>query len=118
LRKSDYDLTVVVRALLSSQLFFSEHAFRQRIKSPVEYVLGSVRAVVEGPISQQHLVTRVDALGQSLFTPPNVKGWPGAQAWINTSTLLARQNYNQRLVMGSLWGEYVPREQNRFEEFT
>jgi hypothetical protein len=110
LRRSDYDLNVVVRAMLSSQLFFSEHAYRQRIKSPVEYVLGSARAIVDGPISQQHLVSRLDSMGQTLFAPPNVKGWPGAQAWINTSTLLARQNYNQRLAMGMLWSEAVPRD--------
>jgi hypothetical protein len=39
-----------------------------------------------------------------LFAPPNVKGWPGAQAWLNTSTLLARQNFGQSLAMGTAWG--------------
>ncbi len=114
LRQSEYDLGVVVRAMLSSRLFFSPHAFRQRIKSPVEYVLGSVRAIVQGEIDQKYLVAKIDTLGQTLFAPPNVKGWPGAQAWINTSTLLARQNYNQRLAMGRIWIDPVPREDERF----
>src|SRR5262249_8696028 len=85
-RTAHYDISVVVNTMLASNLFFSPYAFRQRIKSPVEYVLGSARAVVTGDISQQHLVTKLEALGQSLFAPPNVKGWPGAQGWINTST--------------------------------
>src|SRR5262249_35526456 len=38
LRKTDYDLSAVVRTMLRSQLFFSNHAYRKRIKSPVEYV--------------------------------------------------------------------------------
>ena len=114
LRKSNYDMGMVVRTMLSSRLFFSEHAFQQKIKNPVEYVLGSVRAICESPISQQHLVLKIEGLGQNLFAPPNVKGWPGAQAWVNTATLLGRQNYNQRLAMGTLWQEFVPRDMNAF----
>ncbi len=44
-RKSDYDIAALLRTMLSSRHFFSDYAFRQRIKSPVEYVLGAVRAV-------------------------------------------------------------------------
>ena len=41
------------------------------------------------------LVGRIDAMGQQLFAPPNVKGWPGGQSWLNTSTVLARDNFAQ-----------------------
>src|SRR5262249_2518141 len=44
-RKSDYDVAGLVRTMLASRLFYSEHAFRKRVKSPVEYVVGAVRAV-------------------------------------------------------------------------
>jgi len=30
------------------------------------------------------------ALGQTLFMPPNVAGWPGGRAWIDSSSLLLR----------------------------
>jgi hypothetical protein len=56
------------------------------------------------PLPQQVLVRRLGAMGQLLFAPPNVKGWPGARAWLNTSTLLARENFAQALAMGGLWG--------------
>ena len=36
-------------------------------------------------------------MGQNLFSPPNVKGWPGGEAWINASTLLARKQFLERL---------------------
>ena len=76
------------------------HAFRQRVKSPVEFLVGAVREVYhsydEGdadyrPLSVQVLVPRLNAMGQQLFAPPNVKGWRGGQAWLNTATMLARE---------------------------
>ena len=36
-------------------------------------------------------------LGQDLLSPPNVKGWPGGEAWINSTTLLARKQFLERL---------------------
>ncbi len=42
-RQSDYDIAALLRRMLSSRHFFSEYAFRQRIKSPIEFVLGAVR---------------------------------------------------------------------------
>ena len=35
-------------------------------------------------------------IGQNLFSPPNVKGWPGGEAWINSDTLLARKQFLER----------------------
>jgi uncharacterized protein (DUF1800 family) len=111
-RKSDYDIAQLMRTMLSSRHFFSDYAFRQRIKSPVEYVLGSVRAVYpdhkkgdpnRGDLPPRLLVSRIDAMGQPLFAPPNVKGWRGGEAWLTTSTMLARQNFAQSVAMGTLW---------------
>jgi hypothetical protein len=39
-------------------------------------------------------------MGQNLFAPPNVKGWPGQETWINASTLLARKQFLERLFRG------------------
>jgi hypothetical protein len=36
-------------------------------------------------------------MGQNLFGPPNVKGWPGGDAWINSNRLLARKAFLDRL---------------------
>jgi uncharacterized protein (DUF1800 family) len=111
LRRSDYDIGLLVRTMLSSRHFFSAYAFRQRIKSPAEFVVGAVRAVADFKddnlnVPPQALSTKLDAMGQALFAPPNVKGWPGAQAWLNTSTILARQNFGQTLAMGTVWGAF------------
>jgi uncharacterized protein (DUF1800 family) len=111
-RASDYDITALLRTMLSSRHFYSDHAFRQRIKGPVEYVLGAVQAVYrrcsEGdadyrPLPQQVLVPRLEAMGQALFAPPNVKGWVGGRSWLNTATLLERANFAGALATGTLW---------------
>ena len=107
-RKSDYDIGALVKTMISSKHFYSEYAFRHRVKCPVEFVLGAVRETAEGMISQQPLVKRIDSMGQGLFSPPNVKGWPGGQTWLSTATVLARQNFGQALAMGTLWKETLP----------
>jgi Protein of unknown function (DUF1800) len=110
-RKSDYDIAALVKTILSSRHFYSGHAFRQRIKSPVEFVLGSVRAVYRHydekaqdyrPLPQQILVRPLTTMGQTLFAPPNVKGWPGARTWLNTATLLERDNFAAAVTTGTL----------------
>jgi hypothetical protein len=116
-RKSDYDIAALVRTMLASRLFYSDHAFRQRIKWPVEYVLGAVQAVYQRsgarevdyrPLPQQTLVARIASMNQQLFAPPNVKGWPGGRAWLNTATMLERDNFAGSLALGTLWGKPLP----------
>src|SRR5262249_60483422 len=112
-----YEIKELMRTILSSRHFYSAHAFRQRIKNPVEYVLGAVRSVYRSyrddqpdyrPLPQRALVARLGAMGQHLFAPPNVKGWPGGPSWLNTSTLLERSNFAGALAMGTLCPDSTP----------
>jgi hypothetical protein len=100
LRQSDYDIADLVGTMLRSRHFFSEYAYRQRIKSPIEYALGLVRTVhpTESP---RDLVSPLDAMGQPLFAPPNVRGWVGGKTWLNSATVLARQNFAQTVIAGA-----------------
>jgi uncharacterized protein (DUF1800 family) len=90
-RQSDCDVGALVKTMLRSNQFFSTIAYRTRIKSPVDFALGIVRAL-EGRIGTTALADALDGLGQHIFYPPSVKGWDGGQAWLNGHTLLARQN--------------------------
>ncbi len=87
--KSGYNIQKLVEAILLSPDFLSPAAYRSLVKSPVELVVGTVRSMgsqaVEGDT--------VGRLGQSLFAPPNVRGWLGDRHWINSATLLGRINY-------------------------
>lgn len=91
LRDTDYDLHKCVETILRSRVFFSEHAYRKRIKSPIEYTLGLVRSI-DARFPMENLAELMDGLGQTLFAPPNVAGWDGGKAWLNSATLVARHN--------------------------
>lgn len=90
-RESGFDTGKLVETVLRSNLFFSGWAYRNKIKSPVEYVLGIVRGL-EARTGTLPLATALEDLGQVPFAPPSVKGWDGGADWLNAQTLLARQN--------------------------
>ncbi|MCE9567025.1 MAG: DUF1800 domain-containing protein [Planctomycetes bacterium] len=99
-RKSDYDIAALVGTMLSSKLFFSDHAFHKRVKWPVEYAVGAVRAVVPGRVPLSDLTDPLAKMGQVLFAPPNVKGWRTGTDWLNSATLLARNNFAEKVAIG------------------
>jgi uncharacterized protein (DUF1800 family) len=90
-RKSDYDFGELVATVLRSNLFFSPSVYRTRVKAPVDFAQGIVRAL-EGRLGTTALAQALEGLGQNLFHPPSVKGWDGGPAWLNGQTLLFRQN--------------------------
>jgi hypothetical protein len=99
LRRTDYDIGAAVKTILRSRIFFSEYAYRRRVKSPVDFIVGLVRTL-DGKPSAESLALALDGMGQTLFAPPNVKGWDGGKAWLNTATLLARHNLAWAVVGG------------------
>ena len=100
-RSTDYDIADLVRTMLGSRLFFSDHAYRKRVKWPIEYALAAVRGLVPGRLPPGDLVEPLAKMGQALFAPPNVKGWRTGTDWLNSATLLARNNFAEAVAMGS-----------------
>lgn len=96
-RASDYDIRTALRELFLSEAFWASGNRGALVKSPVEYVVGALRQFDLRPDNMEPLALVSAGLGQNLFAPPNVKGWPGAEAWINASTLLARKQFVERL---------------------
>ncbi len=90
-RNSGYKIKPLLRELLLSKAFRDPSGYGNLIKSPVELLVGSVR-VLAIPVQDSTRLARAGRLlGQDLFNPPNVKGWPGGTAWIDSATLLNRQ---------------------------
>jgi uncharacterized protein (DUF1800 family) len=96
-RESGYDTKVALRALLTSDAFYAPENRAALVKSPVELVVGTLRQFRFATGDMLPFAFAVAQLGQNLFAPPNVKGWPGGEAWINTTTLLARKQLLERL---------------------
>jgi uncharacterized protein (DUF1800 family) len=96
-RDSGYDVRAALRALLLTPAFWAPQNRAALIKSPVELVAGTLRQFDIGFGDPVPFVLLLRALGQDILSPPNVKGWPGGEAWINSTTLLARKQFLDRL---------------------
>lgn len=92
----------VLNQLFLSKAFYSEEAMSTRVKSPVEYLVSTWKAMGLQKVPQtDRLKTDLAEMGQVLFYPPTVEGWEGGSAWITSSTLLARYNVAGRLLLGA-----------------
>ncbi|MDB6111116.1 MAG: hypothetical protein JWR69_2866 [Pedosphaera sp.] len=99
-RRSDNNFKPLLTTMFLSQEFYVSSVIRNQVKSPVQWLVGSVRVLereLPPPIVCFGLTRN---LGQDLFAPPNVKGWDGGMTWITTNNLLARYNEAALLVQG------------------
>jgi uncharacterized protein (DUF1800 family) len=92
IRRNDYTLGPVMANLLRSNLFYSDRAYRALVKSPVQFVVGSYQLFGLTTVEPATLGA-LRRMGQVLFYPPNVKGWDGGAAWLNSQTMLTRENF-------------------------
>jgi uncharacterized protein (DUF1800 family) len=97
-RDSNYDIKVALREMLSGDTFYAQENRGVLVKSPVELVVGTLRQLDLAPGTALPFAIAAAGMGQNLMSPPNVKGWPGGETWINTTTLLARKQYLDRVI--------------------
>ena len=99
--QSGHNMGAVMRTLLLSPQFSSAKAYRSRLKSPVEFTVGAYRALgINANGSGLPAITTL--MGQTLFDPPNVAGWPGDKVsalWLNSGTWMSRLNYIDLLLV-------------------
>jgi uncharacterized protein (DUF1800 family) len=101
-RSESNNFKPVLRTMFLSEEFYSPVIIRNQVKSPVQWLVGSVRVLERGLPPPLVCMGLTRNLGQDLFAPPNVKGWDGGLSWITTNTLLARYNQAATLVEGDL----------------
>lgn len=107
--ESDYSIEPLIKELLSSADFNSDRVRGNRIKSPVELLVGIMSqtgATFEQPGGALFIQR---TLGQVLFYPPNVGGWPTGIAWIDSSSLAFRLSLPS-LVLGSVEPDIEPKD--------
>ena len=100
IRAHNFEIRPVLSEIFSSEEFYSERAMSGQIKSPTEYVVQTAK-LLEAPLPSALVAQNaMRQMGQTLFAPPNVKGWDGGKAWISTSTLMFRFNFANYLING------------------
>ena len=95
---NNYDITKLLEDIFTSDWFYDKKNIGTKIKSPIELLAG-IRRLLPLQLDNdnaQLLFQRV--LGQILFYPPNVAGWPGGRNWIDSSTLMVRLQIPQVLM--------------------
>ena len=109
LRDRELNVTWAVETVLKSRLFFDDANVRRRVLSPVEFVVGSARLLeLFDPAPNTLAMADWSArMGQDVFDPPNVGGWPVGKKWMHSRSLIARANYVTALVAGTISGRRV-----------
>jgi len=97
LRAANHEIRPLLRALFTSDAFYAQTNRAVLVKSPVELLVGTARQFQIENLDPRLLALAGRQLGQDIFAPPNVKGWPGGEDWINSTTLLGRKQVMARL---------------------
>lgn len=109
-RETQGNLRAVFHELFSSQVFYESSG--RLIKSPLEYVIGTLRSLGVAPHGPGHYETLrkgLYGLGQVPLAPPHVAGWAGGRTWLSDSTLLARINWAKKLSENPSYLQHVSR---------
>jgi len=107
-----FNVKPVLREIFLSEEFYAAETIRNRIKSPVEFLVQMFRQLEIDNVPQRYSTIAEIQLGQLLLAPPNVAGWDWGKAWINTNSLLARYNVAGFVTKGSGGNEPKMRGKN------
>ncbi len=99
---SGYNISSLLRNIFTSAWFYAPQNRGKRIKSPVELLVGIRRTLPMELTNPEVQLFMQRLLGQVLFLPPNVAGWPGGRSWIDSSTLMYRLRVPQLLAGNDL----------------
>jgi uncharacterized protein (DUF1800 family) len=114
--RSDRNVGETLHRLLRSRLFFSERAYRSKIKSPAEFTIGTVR-LLGGRAAATDVARAMSSLGETWLEPPSVEGWQGGRAWLSPASWLLRSNWVADL-LGGRRGKLSPRPSFLFGSLT
>jgi uncharacterized protein (DUF1800 family) len=91
-RRSNYDMKTLMRAVLTSPEFSSARSYRTLVKSPTDFMVHAARALGSTNLSKV-IAAAGSGMGQTLFDPPDVSGWPNNESWISSNTVVERVNF-------------------------
>jgi uncharacterized protein (DUF1800 family) len=90
-RRSKYDMKTLMHAVFTSPQFTAAQSYRTLVKSPTEFMVHAERAL--GANNSKLIVAAGSGMGQSVFDPPDVGGWPNNESWISSNTVVERVNF-------------------------
>ncbi|WP_258104188.1 DUF1800 family protein [Marinoscillum sp. MHG1-6] len=92
LYNSDYDIKTGLKVMFFSDEFYKHQNIGSRIKSPIELIVSMQRQLQVSIEDEDSLIFLQRMMGQVLFDPPNVAGWPDGKDWVDSASLMFRVN--------------------------
>jgi uncharacterized protein (DUF1800 family) len=106
--KKNGDIREVLETMLKSPEFWSESAYRAKMKTPLEFVVSSIRATGADITDALPLARQLNQLGMPLYGMQPPTGYSMKQeAWVNSSALLGRMNFSVAMMSGKIRGIQV-----------
>ncbi|WP_179412541.1 DUF1800 domain-containing protein [Mucilaginibacter sp. E4BP6] len=87
---ANYEIKPLLEFIFHADWFYDDKNTGNLIKSPIDFIVGLNRQFYVTYQKPDVLLLFQRALGQVLFYPPNVAGWPGGRNWIDSSSLMYR----------------------------
>ncbi|HUK48284.1 MAG TPA: DUF1800 domain-containing protein [Terriglobales bacterium] len=118
--KKNGDIREVLRTMLASPEFWSQDAYRAKVKTPLEFVVSSLRATDAQVDDALPLVRQLQALGMPLYGAQPPTGYSmKAEAWVSSAGLLGRMNFAVRVASGRVRGVQIePPSENAAPDFS
>lgn len=91
-RTSKFDIKTLMRDVFTSPEFLSPVAYRSLVKSPTEVMVHVARAL-EQPTAARTIAQSGPGMGQAIYDPPEVGGWPNNASWVSSNSVLTRVNF-------------------------
>ncbi|HEY9534327.1 MAG TPA: DUF1800 domain-containing protein [Mucilaginibacter sp.] len=113
--KNNYEITPLLKFVFLADWFYDENNIGNLVKSPVEFLVGLNRQFYINYQNPNVLMQFQRTLGQVLFRPPNVAGWPGGRSWIDSSSLMFRMKIPSTILNAGVidfTGKATPEDEN------
>jgi uncharacterized protein (DUF1800 family) len=95
-KNSDRNIKAMVEAVFTSPEFYSDKAYRSRLKTPIYFMIGTLRQL-NIKADNVKVMGGLRSMGQVPYNAPTVKGWSGDQGWLTAPSLLTRLNLAQQM---------------------
>ncbi len=122
---SGYDIEKLMYDIFSSGFFYEDRNMNSLVKSPAELIVGYGRLLPVKDFDKKSILRMQRALGQVLFLPPNVGGWPYGREWINSTSIIyrmqlpytfmnraGRKNKKRWMTLDVDWNKFFSKVQN------
>jgi hypothetical protein len=111
----NYKISDLMEYIFLSDWFYDERNIAAQIKSPIELLVSMYKLTPYTIDNPKRIIVLQKVMGQVLFQPPNVAGWPGDKAWIDSNTLMFRLRLPSLLFNGGMIESDVPMMENQMQ---